>query len=145
MGTPASYSVAGNFNYGSAGPNQLYSGESDIVTGPATIAAGQILDRYAVMARNTAGALVLHDPTQTDTRKTAVAILAEYINTTAAAGATALGVTVDVQGGAVDTITETYSGGVFNPDLLVWHASLTTAVSRVRQFDGTNIRIIKPL
>lgn len=145
MAAPLTLSVAGNFDMGTYAPNQLYSGESDIVTGPMTIGAGQIIDRYAVLARNTSNVLVLLDPTQTDGRQLAVAIAMEYINTTAAPGNTALGVTVPVQGGAVDTAHETYTGGVFNPDMLVWPASLTTPIQRASRFDRTNIRIQRPL
>ena len=145
MSAPLTYSVAGNFDLGNRSPNQFYTGESDIVTGPVTYAAGFIFDRYQVLARNAAGACVPLDPTQTDGRQLAFAIAAEYINTTAAAGATQSGITVPVMAGAIDTQAEGFLGGVFNPDLLVWPASLATTVSRVRQFDRTNIRLQRPL
>jgi len=145
MSAPLTYSVAGNFDLGTRSPNQLYSGESDIVTGPGLYAAGFIFARYQVLARNVAGALVPLDTTQTDGRQNAVAIAAEYLNTTAAVGAAGDGLTVPVMGGAVDTLSETYTGGVFNPDMLVWPAALTTLQSKIRQFDRTNIRLQRPL
>lgn len=145
MSAPLTYEVAGNFDLGTRSPNQLYSGEADIVTGPITYAAGFIFARYQVLARNAAGACVPLDTTQTDGRQNAFAIAAGYLNTTAAAGAAADGLTVPVMGGAVDTVSEGFLGGVFNPDLLVWPAALATPVSRARQFDRTNIRIQRPL
>lgn len=139
------YALAGNDTLGTYAPNQLISGESDIVTGPGLIAAGQVLDKYTVMARNVAGALVPLDTTQTDGRQLAVCILMTAINTTAAPATTTLGVSLPVGSGAVDTLDETYTGGVFNPDMLVWPAAVSTLPARIRQFDRTNIRLQRPL
>lgn len=140
------YALAGNDTLGVYAPSQLFSGEMDIVTGPATIAAGQVLDKYTVLARSVAGGLVPLDTTQTDGRQNAFAILMHAINTTAAQATTPLGVVVPSQtGAAADATTECYLGGCFNPDMLVWPAALTTVLSKVRQFDGKNIRIQRPL
>ena len=139
------YALAGSGDLGSVTNPQWITAELPIVTGPVRIAAGQLLDKYTVMARNAAGAMVPLDPTQTDSRAKAVCVLMHAFNTTAAAGTTPLSVALPVGGGAVDTDTEAYLGGGFNPDLAVWPASLTTTVQRIRQFDATPIRFQRPL
>jgi len=139
------YALAGSGDLGSLTNPQWITGEMDIATAPFTVAAGQVLDKYTVLARNTAGAMVPLDTTQTDGRQNAVCVLLHALNTTAAPATTPLGVALPVGGGAADTITECYTAGVFNPDLAVWPATLTTVISRVRQFDRTNIRFQRPL
>lgn len=141
------YALAGNDTLGTYAPNQLFSGESDIVTGPETILAGQVLDKYTVMGRIAAsGKLVAQVPTANDGSQNADCILMHAVNTTAASATTALGVVVpSASGAAADLITETYSGGVFNPDLLVWPAATTTLLARKAAFARTNIRIQRPL
>lgn len=140
------YALAGNDTLGSYAPSQLISGEMDIVTKRHLIAAGQVLDKYTVLARNAAGALVPLDTTQTDGRQNALAIIMTAINTTAAAATTPLGVALPANpAGAVDTYDECYTGGCFNPDMLVWPAAITTPTARARVFDRTNIEILRPL
>lgn len=139
------YALAGSADLGSVTNPQWITGESDIVTGPVTVAAGQVLDKYTVLSRNAAGSMVPLDTTQTDGRQNAVCVLMHALNTTAAPATTPLGVALPVGQGAIDTTTEAYLGGVFNPDLAVWPAALATTVQRVRQFDRTNIRFQRPL
>lgn len=145
MAFPADVLLAGSGDLGSVTNPQWITGDMNIVTGPATIAAGQILDARTVMARSVAGPLVPLDTTQTDGRQNAVAILIHAVNTTAAAGNSPTGVPVPLGNGAADTTTEAYFGGCFNPDLAIWPAALTTTIQRVRQFDRTNIRFQRPL
>jgi hypothetical protein len=143
------YALAGSGDLGSVTNPQWITGEMDIVTGPALIAAGQVLDKYTVLARATDNSFVPLDTTQTDGRQNAVCILMHAINTTAAAATTPMGVALPVGAGAVLTLTEVYVGGCFNPDLAVWPASLpyvaTSTAARGLQFDRTNIRMQRPL
>lgn len=144
------YALAGNDTFGSFSPEQWITGEMDIVTGPGPLAAGQVLDKYTVMARNASNEFVPLDTTQTDGRQNAVAILMHAINTTAAQATTPRGVVLPANpAGAVATLTELYVGGCFNPDLAVWPSSLpfvpNSIAARARQFDRTNIRMQRPL
>lgn len=140
------YALAGNDTYGAYTPNQLFSGERPVVTRAYAIAAGQVLDKYTVMARNAAGALVPVDPAQTDGRQLAMAILMTAMNTTAAAAVTPLGVALPANpAGAVETFNECYIDGIFNPAMLVWPASVTDIRARGRLFDRTTLTILSPL
>jgi hypothetical protein len=144
------YALAGNDTFGTYSPNQWITGEMDIVTGPGRIAAGLVLDKYTVLARSTTGQYVPLDTTQTDGRQLAAAVLMHAINTTAAQATTPNGFVLGANpGGAVDTLTEVYLGGCFNPDLAVWPASLpyvaNSTVARSSRFDRTNIHMQRPL
>ena len=144
------YALAGNDTMGVYAPNQWITGDMNVATAPGRIAPGLVLDKYTVLARNTSNQLVPLDPAQTDGRQNAVSILLHAINTTAAQATTPLGVVLPANpAGAVETITEVYIAGVFNPDLAVWPASLPyvpgSSVARARQFDRTNIHMQRPL
>lgn len=120
--------AAGNAAEGSFDPVQLFTAEDEIKTAPGTVLTGQVLAVLTIVAFNVANKLVPWDPTATvavvggATSQTApaaqakpVGILATAINTTSPAG---------------DRHAEFYEGGCFNPDLLVWPASLDTYAER---------------
>lgn len=100
---------------GSFSPTQLFTAEDDIKTTPATVLTGQNLAFGLIVAFNAANKIVPWDPTQTDARATPVGVIATAINTTSPAG---------------DRMAEIYVGGCFNPDLLIWPASLDTWLER---------------
>lgn len=116
--------LAANGTFGSFSPEQLYAGEGKIVSGTNVFLAGVAYEKYRVLALNAANKLVLHDPTQTDSRKQAVAIAAQPIDATGG----------DVSG-------PIFQGGYFNHAALVWHASLTTLAQRKAAFEGTEIHV----
>ena len=127
------FALAGSGTYGVYTPNQLFSGEMDIVTGPRTIATGQVLAQFTVMGRRSSdGHLIAHVPTATDGSQNATSILMHAVDTSGT-------------GLNAPAPCEVYLGGCFNPDMLVWHASLTTNIQRSTVFDRTNIVIQKPL
>lgn len=120
--------AAGMTAEGSYSPTQLFTAEDDIKTTPAMVLTGQNLAVLTIVAFNAANKLVPWDPTAvadvaggaTDQTAPApesvpVGILATDLNTTSPAG---------------DRQTEMYVGGCFNPDLLVWPASLDTWLER---------------
>lgn len=106
---------AGAQSEGTSTPVQLFTAEDDIKTTPALALTGQTLAFGLIVAFNAANKLVPWDPTQTDARATPVGIIATAINTSSPSG---------------DRQTEIYVGGCFNPDLLIWPASLDTWLER---------------
>lgn len=117
--------LAGNGTLGSWEPTNLFSGESDIVTDGEMV--GVAFARYQVIARAASGAnagkLVPFNPEGTDGSELAIGIANEA--------------------GVVGTYAPYYCGGVFNPDALVWPASVTTLEARKAVFARTNIQITK--
>lgn len=73
------------------------------------------------------GQLKAHDPEATDGSQTAVAILVHAVTTA----------------GSAET-APVYIGGTFNPNLLVWHASIQTDSQRAAVFDRTPINLRAP-
>lgn len=120
--------AAGATSEGSYSPIQLFTAEDEIKTGAATVLTGQALAVLTIVAFNVANKLVPWDPTATvavvggATSQTApaaqsrpVGILSAAANTTSPSG---------------DRMFPFYEGGCFNPDLLVWPASLDTFAER---------------
>ena len=111
--------LAGNEDLGSWAPTQIFSGEADIVTDGEPV--GVAFAKYQVIARNDAGQLVPWDPAGT--------------------GGAALAIGIANEAGVVGTYAPYYCGGVFNPDALVWPASVTTLAAKKAAFSRTNIQI----
>lgn len=111
----ADWIAQGNTLEGSYAPTQLFTAEDDIKTTPALVLTGQTLAVLTIVAFNAANKLVPWDPAQTDSRAVPVGVLAMDANTTSPSG---------------DRQFEMYVGGCFNPDLLVWPASLDTWLER---------------
>lgn len=111
--------LAGNEDLGSWAPTQIFSGEADIVTDGEPV--GVAFAKYQVIARNDAGQLVPWDPAGT--------------------GGAALAMGIANEAGVVGTYAPYYCGGVFNPDALVWPASVTTLAAKKAAFSRTNIQI----
>lgn len=107
--------IAGMQAEGSYSPTQLFTAEDEIKTTPALVLTGQNLAVLTIVAFNVANKLVPWDPVQTDSRAVPVGVLAMGANTTTPVG---------------DRQFEIYVGGCFNPDLLVWPASLDTWLER---------------
>lgn len=107
--------TVGAQNEGSFSPTQLFTAEDEIKTAPGIVLTGQNLGVGQIVAFNAADKLVPWDPTQTDSRARPVGIIATAINTTTPAG---------------DRHAEFWEGGCFNPDLLIWPASLNTYALR---------------
>lgn len=121
-------------------PFDLFAGEAPVVTDVASVASGQDLAQFQVVAMNTSGELVAWDPT------------ADYIaddDTVAGGGVSlplyaskAIGIMVqaaDASGGAVDG--QFYRAGFFNHAALVWPGSVTTLAARRAAFVGTPIAV----
>lgn len=110
-------------------PTFLFAGDQEVISDRAAVANGQNLAARTVVAFNTAGALVTHDPTQTDSRAKAIGVLQFAVN---------------ASGGEVAS-APFWIGGCFNHSLLVWHANLDTLAKRRAAFAGTNISVAAPL
>ena len=105
-------------------PEQPFAGSSDIVTKPDTLASGQNLAQYAVVARITAsGLLTVWNPAGNNGSQYAVGILCNAIN---------------ASGG--NKACEIYTGGSFNTAALVWPGG-TTDAQKASAFDRTNIQV----
>lgn len=115
---------------------QLFTAEDEIKTKPALVLTGLNLAVLTIVAYNAADKIVAWDPTATvavvggATSQTApapqskpIGVLATAINTSASPGP------------AGDRHAEIYVGGCFNPDLLVWPASLDTYLERAAALD----------
>ena len=108
---------------GSHGSVQLFTAEDDIKTGPGQYAAGQQIAVLTILARNADGDLVPWDPAAVDadaSEAQVVGVAAVDVDTTA----------TGYNGEATD---EYYLSACFNPDLLVWPASLANAPFLERQ------------
>jgi hypothetical protein len=117
---------------GSFSPTQLFTAEDEIKTGAATVLTNQTLDVGTIVAFNAANKLVPWDPTATvavsggatsqtapAAQATPVGVLAAHMDTTSGGPA-----------GAGDRMAPFWEGGCFNPDLLIWPASLDTFAER---------------
>lgn len=116
----ADWQAAGITDEGSSSPTQLFTAEDEIKTKPALVLTGQDLAFGTIVAFNSANKLVQWDPSQTDSRAKPVGVIATAINTTSPSG---------------DRQAEIYVGGCFNPDLLIWPASLDTWLERNAALD----------
>lgn len=133
--------LAGGSNESAFTQFDLFAGDAPVVTDNATVASGQDLSQFQVVAMNTSGQLVAHDPTSdyiADTDTTAggtVVDLPLYASK-------AIGImcqACDATGGATEAAF--YRAGDFNHAVLVWHASLTTLAARRAAFAGTPISV----
>lgn len=113
MTSPMQTRGAGSREVGEFNPVQLFAGEYPTSTEPGT--AGAALLEYQVVALLN-GAYVPHDPTAVDSKKDAAGIALFAVN------------------GTTQTKVEVYTGGFFNHEALVWHASLTTLAQRKAVF-----------
>ena len=128
----ADWQTSGIDSEGSYSPTQLFTAEDEIKTGAATVLTGLDLAVLTIVAFNAAGKLVQWDPTAT------VAVSGGATSQTAPAPqsypvgvlATAMNTTSGGPAGAGDRMAPFYEGGCFNPDLLVWPASLDTFAER---------------
>lgn len=112
--------LAGSGTLGSWEPTHLFSGDADIHTDGAV--AGANFAKYTVLSFNAAGQLVPHDPDGTDGTEVALGIALEA--------------------GVSGQKTPYYTAGQFNPDALVWDASLTTFEQRQAAFRNSPSGII---
>lgn len=121
---------------GSFSPTQLFTAEDEIKTKPAMVLTGLTLAFGTIVAYDAADKIVQWDPTAT------VAVVGGALDQTAAAPqskpvgvlATAIN-TSAIPGPAGDRHAEIYVGGCFNPDLLIWPASLDTYLERAAALD----------
>jgi hypothetical protein len=133
----ADWAAAGITDEASFTPTQLFTAEDDIKTKPALVLTNQTLAVLTIVAFNAAGKIVPWDPTAT------VAVTGGAASQTAPAPqakpagilATAIDTTSGGPAGAGDRSAEIYVGGCFNPDLLVWPASLDTWLERNSALD----------
>lgn len=119
--------LAGSEDLGNWAPTQIFSGEADIVSDGDPV--GAVFPIYAVVAKNATGQLVPFNPT------------AAPVGDNPAPETIAIGIAA--QAGVLNTFAPYYVGGVFNPDALVWPASVTTLAQRKAVFARTNIQITK--
>lgn len=119
--------VAGSRQVGEFTPVQLFAGEAPITTEPGTTAVA--LAEYQVVGRLTSnGNYVPHTPGASDGSQNVAGIAVYAVN------------------GTTQTKVEIYTGGFFNHEALVWHATLTTLAQRKAAFStlGT-IKIGQPV
>lgn len=134
----ADWIAQGNTLEAQYSPTQLFTAEDEIKTAAAEYASGNNVAVLTIVAKNAAGRLVPWNPAATvavtggATSQTApapesipVGIAAADMNT----GNTNGGYNANVFG-------PYYCGGCFNPDLLVWPASLTTYAARVAALEA---------
>lgn len=112
--------LAGGGPIGSWEPTHLFSGDADIHTDGGV--AGANFAIYTVLAVTAAGLLVPHAPAATDGTEVAMFVALE----------------AGVSGQKVPY----YTAGQFNPDALVWDASLTTFEQRQAAFRNSPSAII---
>ncbi len=106
---------------------QLFAGDANIVTVPVTVLSGQNLAQYSVVGRVAAsGKINLCNSGASDGSEVPVGILVNAI---------------DASGG--DKAGDIYTGGDFLLAPLVWHASFSTDLLKLKAFDRTNITIKK--
>lgn len=123
---------------GSQTATQLFTAEDEIKTKPALVLTNQNLAFGTIVAFNAANKIVPWDPTDTvavvggATDQTAVGPEAKPVGVLA----TAINTTSGGPAGAGDRSAEIYVGGCFNPDLLVWPASLDTWLERNAALDA---------
>lgn len=133
----ADWAAAGMTDEASFTPTQLFTAEDKIKTKPAMVLTGLTLAFGTIVAYNAADKIVAWDPTATvavaggATDQTAPAPQAKPVGVLA----TAINTTSGGPAGAGDRHAEIYVGGCFNPDLLVWPASLDTYLERAAALD----------
>ena len=126
----ANWAADGITTEGTFTPTQLFTAEDEIKTKPALVLDGQELDFGTIVAFNAAGKIIQWDPTAT------VAVVGGATSQTApAAQAKPVGVLATSVVADGDTSAEIYVGGCFNPDLLIWPASLDTWLERNSALD----------
>lgn len=115
----ADWIAGGITDEGSYSPTQLFTAEDDIKTNAAPYAANQNVAVLTILAQNAAGALVPWAPAATDGTEKVVGVAAADMNTTST-------------GYNAATYGPFYEQACFNPDLLVWPASLASATHLVK-------------
>lgn len=119
----ADWAAGGITNEGSSSTTQLFTAEDEVKTKPAIVLTGQDLAFGRIVVYDANDKLVPWDPANADAAIAArrpVGVIATAINTAAPAG---------------DRHAEIYVGGCFNPDLLIWPASLNTYAKRAAALD----------
>lgn len=111
--------LAGNESLGAWAPVQVFSGDADLHSDGATCAVDFPI--YSVLAFTPAGLLTPHVPGATDSTGTAFAVAA--------------------QAGRTGQKCPYYTSGQFNPEALVWDASLTTVAQRKAVFVNSPVMI----
>jgi hypothetical protein len=128
MPSPLSERLAGNADLGTHVPFNLFAGEAKIIT--ESFDVGADLDEFQVFGLNAAGLAVPHNPVVADPEDP---VLPESV---------AVGITCFAVLAASQPKVSGYTGGFFNHEALVWHASLTTLIQRRSAFlPGSSIKI----
>lgn len=105
------------------------TGSKPIHTRHVKVASGQSIAALTVLAISAAtNKVVPHNPGSSDAGIKKALLIAPH--------------DIDTTGG--DLVQPLIDGGDFNPDALIWHASLTDDDERVEAFAGTDISIQKP-
>ncbi len=122
-------------------PFDLLAGEAPLTTNRATVANGQNLAQFQVVAMNAAGELVAWNPaataTVTDGDGTPGGTLQIPVTASRAIGIMAQA--VNAGSGALPGLY--YTGGHFNHEALVWPGGTTTLAARRAAFAGTPITV----
>ena len=111
--------LAGNESLGAWAPVQVFSGDADLHSDGGICAVDFPI--YSVLAFTDAGLLTPHVPGAADSTAVAVAIAA--------------------QAGKAGNTCPYYTSGQFNPEALVWDASLTTVAQRKAVFAKSPVMI----
>ena len=119
--------LAGDSITGTFSPIPLWAGDAEVVTDDNyVVASGQgIVPKYTVVSL-VSGKLVKHNPAGADGSQTAIGILTQAVNATAA-----------------DAKVAIYVSGFFNHVALIWAAATSTFALRQAVFTGKTIRIGK--
>ena len=107
--------------------SNLMGGESDIVTKSVTIGSGNLVANTVLGQVTSTGEYVQCVSTLVNGEEVPAAILV-----------------VDANASVASMSAPVFVGGVFNPDELVWDASIT-AVGKLTAFSGTNITLTNVL
>lgn len=133
--------IAGSEYPSAFAPFDLLAGEATVETDRATVASGQNLAQFQVVAMNASGELVAWNPaataTVTDGDATPGGTLQIPVGASRAIGI--MTQAVNATSGALPGAF--YRGGNFNHEALVWPGSVTTLAARRAAFAGTPITV----
>jgi len=129
--------ATGNTSAGTYTPSQLFAGDADIRTLDGTVLDGQTLVAGQVIALNSAGKIVAHDPTSVVDADAS----GDTVNI-ATSTAKAVGIMAhDAAPSGADGTGTYYIAGCFNIAKLTFHASLNTTLLKQQALAGTPISV----
>lgn len=122
----------GNTLEGQFTPTQLFTAEDEVKSAAAPYKINQNIAVLTILAKDATGDLVPWDPTATVDVTGGATDQTEPAPTAYPVGVAAADMDTRAGGYNADTYGPYYCGGCFNPDLLVWPASLASATHEVQ-------------